>query len=332
MRARYAKQAHTASHGAGRRGMFPGVKRVVETDNMTFERVQTSVATLIREPLRLLEPGIWLALCAVFIAIMHVTGDNAFGHFSQRSGHDLLWPLIVGGVINAATFWANAFVLMPRFLEERAFGAYVLSLLALWAASALAQSVGQLVIIALREAAPKDVGFFALTLVNLATAPFVIAFSALYKVVRDWFGHIRERRGLNAHILHLSRELDASTAELRKQAAGHEPMIRLESGKQQFQIPLSEIDYVKAASNYVEVVTRGRTYLVYGQLKNIDPLLPKPRFLRVHRSYIVALDRIRVAAGLNLTLDGLELSVGPAYADAFEIAWRAWSEGGSRSR
>jgi hypothetical protein len=299
---------------------------------MIGERLAALAAGIFREPVRLIEPLAWLVLCAGFIALMHVTGDNAFGHFSQAKGHDLIWPLSVGGAINAATFIANAFALMPCFLEERAFGRYALAVLGLWVGSAVAQSIAQSVIIAFNEPSLRGVSFVDLTLVNLATAPFVILFSALYKVVRDWFGHIGERRGLTAQIMHLSEALTASRAELRDQAAGPSRMIQLESGKQKLQIPLADIAYVKAASNYVEIVTKARTYLVYGQLKNIEPLLPQPRFVRVHRSTIVALDRIRVANGPTLTLDDAELTVGPSYADAFQAAWRSWTKGGAQTK
>jgi hypothetical protein len=290
-----------------------------------IEGAQATFAALAREPRRLIEPGAWLALCAAFITAMETTGDNSFGYFSQDKGHSLLWPLAVGGIINAATFYANALVLMPRYLERRAVGAYLAWALGLWMASAVAQSVGQSVIIALSEPSLRNVGFVDLTMMNLATAPFVILFSCVYKVARDWAPHIRERVLLNERIMHLSRELDASHRELRDQAAGPGRMIRLESGKEQFQIPLADIHYVKAASNYVEIVTSARRYLVYGQLKNIEPLLPKPRFVRVHRSHIVALDRIRVANGTTLTLDDAELAVGPAYEAAFQEAWAVWT-------
>jgi DNA-binding LytR/AlgR family response regulator len=103
-------------------------------------------------------------------------------------------------------------------------------------------------------------------------------------------------------------------------------MVQVNNGREEFQIPLADIRYVKAASNYFEIHTVARRYLVYGQLKTIEALLPAPRFVRIHRSYIVALDRVRVVSGATLTLDDAELAVGPAYRQQFHAAWTAWRD------
>jgi two-component system, LytTR family, response regulator len=77
-----------------------------------------------------------------------------------------------------------------------------------------------------------------------------------------------------------------------------------------------EVDWFEAAANYVCLHCHGREYLVRGTIASLEGRLDPDRFLRVHRSIIVNLDRVReLPAGARgeaaLTLaDGTSLPVG----------------------
>lgn len=57
-------------------------------------------------------------------------------------------------------------------------------------------------------------------------------------------------------------------------------------------LPLAEVDWVRAADNYVELFGRGVIYLVRATLTQAAARLPSPPFLRIHRSAIVNAGRI----------------------------------------
>ena len=56
---------------------------------------------------------------------------------------------------------------------------------------------------------------------------------------------------------------------------------------------LMEIDYIEAYGDYVKVHARNKIYTIYATLKSLENTLPQKTFVRVHRSYIVRLDKIK---------------------------------------
>jgi DNA-binding LytR/AlgR family response regulator len=58
-----------------------------------------------------------------------------------------------------------------------------------------------------------------------------------------------------------------------------------------------EIIYVEGYQEYVKIFTEKARYITYERMKNMEALLPSSHFMRVHKSYIVALDRIRSVSG-----------------------------------
>jgi len=55
---------------------------------------------------------------------------------------------------------------------------------------------------------------------------------------------------------------------------------------------ISDILYIQALGDYVTIHTEGKKYTIHYSISNIEKKLPPSRFMRVHRSYIVALDKI----------------------------------------
>ena len=72
-------------------------------------------------------------------------------------------------------------------------------------------------------------------------------------------------------------------------------------------IPLDAIDYIEADDVYAAVVSRGRRQLVRTPLDALERMLDPRHFVRVHRSYIVRIDRVvalrrRARGGAELAL------------------------------
>jgi two-component system LytT family response regulator len=58
-------------------------------------------------------------------------------------------------------------------------------------------------------------------------------------------------------------------------------------------IPVERLDYAEAQDDYVELHSEGKTYLKTQTIGSLEASLDPSVFVRVHRSYIVRLDRIR---------------------------------------
>ena len=85
-------------------------------------------------------------------------------------------------------------------------------------------------------------------------------------------------------------------------------------------VDIRKIVYIEGWSEYVKIhLTDSETpVIVRYSLKNLIEQLPKERFLRIHRSYIIALGHISEASRSSVRLDnGLSLPVGELYRPAF---------------
>lgn len=81
-------------------------------------------------------------------------------------------------------------------------------------------------------------------------------------------------------------------------------------------VRIDEIRYVESMSEYIKVYTDGNPnpLVVLLGLKHLIEKLPQDRFLRIHRSYIVPLARIREVGKSEVTMDdGTVLPVGDMY-------------------
>lgn len=91
-------------------------------------------------------------------------------------------------------------------------------------------------------------------------------------------------------------------------------------------IPLDQILYIEALGNYCKIFcTDGHCILSHAGLKSLQSMLPADRFLRIHRSYVVALDRV---AGFNRTSvtfkhSDVSLPVGDSYGPQLLAALHA---------
>ncbi len=80
-------------------------------------------------------------------------------------------------------------------------------------------------------------------------------------------------------------------------------------------LPVSKIDYVKAEDDYVLLRAEGRNHLKNQTLASLEDALPNERFVRIHRSYLLNLDRLarlepsRTGAPTAVLLDGTRLPV-----------------------
>lgn len=70
-------------------------------------------------------------------------------------------------------------------------------------------------------------------------------------------------------------------------------------------VSYSEVLYVEAMQNYCIIYTPGRKLITYITLTGLEEQLPKDRFLKVHKSFIVSLEKIN-------SLDGSEILIGTA--------------------
>jgi DNA-binding LytR/AlgR family response regulator len=87
--------------------------------------------------------------------------------------------------------------------------------------------------------------------------------------------------------------------------------------KQVKKVFLKDIIYIESIKDYVKIVTTDKPLITYQRLGYMEEKLPENKFLRIHKSYIIAIDKI---AGYNndlINVDGFELPLGRSYKQGF---------------
>jgi two-component system LytT family response regulator len=103
--------------------------------------------------------------------------------------------------------------------------------------------------------------------------------------LRDALGRVRRRLG----------ESRPATAELRNAArvpGEYQSRLVVKDGAKVHVIPCGRLDYAEAQDDYVALRSEGKTWLKQQTIASLEAALDPGRFLRVHRSYLVNIERI----------------------------------------
>lgn len=85
--------------------------------------------------------------------------------------------------------------------------------------------------------------------------------------------------------------------------------------KKRVKIYLDEILYIESLKEYIKIFTKTRSILTKFQLGEIEELLNKADFIRVHRSFIVAKDKIEAFTASDVEINGKQIPVGRSYKE-----------------
>lgn len=82
-------------------------------------------------------------------------------------------------------------------------------------------------------------------------------------------------------------------------------------------IKYSNITYIEGLREYVTIHCPGEKIITLESLRNLEETLPQSMFIRVHKSYIVRIDKIKALYGAQLKLEGVEpyIPIGKSYKD-----------------
>ncbi|KRB59739.1 LytTR family DNA-binding domain-containing protein [Flavobacterium sp. Root186] len=108
--------------------------------------------------------------------------------------------------------------------------------------------------------------------------------------------------------------------------AADDEFIFLKVEYQWVRIPLKEILYIESLKDYVKVhlddSQKGVLSLI--SLKALEEKLPSAKFMRVHRSFIVALDKINAITKNSIFIGKTEITVGEQYKETFKTIVDKW--------
>lgn len=82
-------------------------------------------------------------------------------------------------------------------------------------------------------------------------------------------------------------------------------------------VDLDEILYIEGLKDYISIYTAAERIVTLQNMKKMEDILPTNRFVRVHRSYIVALDKIASIERGRIFIEDKVIPVGDTYRDTF---------------
>jgi len=95
--------------------------------------------------------------------------------------------------------------------------------------------------------------------------------------------------------------------------------VKTELKGKMLKINLRDIDYIEGMKNYVAIYHAGQKTMALLNMKDLEERLPKKYFLRVHKSYIVSVNKIVAIEGNLVVLKNVkaEILLGETYRNSF---------------
>jgi two-component system LytT family response regulator len=95
--------------------------------------------------------------------------------------------------------------------------------------------------------------------------------------------------------------------------------VKTELKGKMIKINFKDIDYIEGMKNYVAIHHDGIKTLAYLNMKDLEDRLPSRYFMRIHRSYIIALEKIVAIEGNTVQLRKIkeEILLGETYKASF---------------
>lgn len=81
-------------------------------------------------------------------------------------------------------------------------------------------------------------------------------------------------------------------------------------------VKFEEILYIEGLKEYVSLYTAKDRIITLQSLKNLEEILPDSNFLRVHKSYIIALDKIQSIVGNQVEINKKMIPIGLTYKES----------------
>lgn len=100
------------------------------------------------------------------------------------------------------------------------------------------------------------------------------------------------------------------------------PSLMVKDHKALVKLNIADVVFVEAMGDYLKIYTSQKFYIMQGTMKDIDEKLQPHGFLRVHRSYLVALHRMNRLESGNLLVGNHKIPVSANHRPALTSAFK----------
>lgn len=106
--------------------------------------------------------------------------------------------------------------------------------------------------------------------------------------------------------------------------AAEPPHLFFNVSKKKVKVTIDDILYIESVKEYIRITTAEKTILTKFQLHEIESMLPRHQFLRVHRSFIIAKNKIDAFTPADIEIRGQQIPIGRSYKEMVITALSNW--------
>jgi DNA-binding LytR/AlgR family response regulator len=108
-----------------------------------------------------------------------------------------------------------------------------------------------------------------------------------------------------------------TTSMVTDHKSNDEPFVYMKADKNMNKVYINDIVYIESWKDFIKIyLSGGKNLLVKRSLSSMENMLSKHKFLRVHRSYMVSIDKISGYKNLSLQINSTEIPIGRLYKQA----------------
>lgn len=98
-----------------------------------------------------------------------------------------------------------------------------------------------------------------------------------------------------------------------------EPHLFIKVDKKMVKISIDEILFIEGMKEYIKVVTNEKTYITHKSLTSLTEELPSDGFMRIHKSYTIALNKVKSIEGNRIQIATHTIPIGRNYSKEVKI-------------
>jgi len=113
----------------------------------------------------------------------------------------------------------------------------------------------------------------------------------------------------------ITQQVYLERGEKKEEDSSLDSHIFLKVDKKLVKINFNDILYIESLKDYIKIFTSIGDYLVHSSLTGITEELPKNNFIRIHRSYTIAIDKVISIEGNLVEIESKRIPIGRKYVN-----------------
>ncbi len=93
----------------------------------------------------------------------------------------------------------------------------------------------------------------------------------------------------------------------------------IKSGPQTYQVKIADILYLQKDGNYITVHLKDKKIMIRENMTDIFEIVPEEQFVRIHKSFVVALRHITMIEVHQLVINGEKIPIGSTYREDLKM-------------